>query len=542
MRNLFSWRLPPSEADFLSLWKNATFVFDTNFLLDLYRVSGSTAENFLKILEHIQNRIWLPYQVADEFFKRREEIMDAEAASFQKALSGLEKWQSEQHSFKSLRDCLRQSGRIVAAEVEVLFDEQAKEFLVDEQTQYVDGVDKMEKAVRERVVKLASDHSSSSSNADNILEKLLLLFDLKIGESFDEKVLQDLYKEADNRYKQLKPPGFKDSEKEGDRKYGDFILWKEILGFAKKEACPIIFVTGDKKEDWWIKKNGETISPHIELRREFKEDVQQLFWMYQPSRFLEMARDRLMIEIDPKSIEETHAISDAEFIDEQDRKTIRQALEQNQLSALQALEQLQISVPRELNELGRLYSPEFLQAIERRRVPDYDLINNLGISMPALSKFDELLRKMSSFDQISKLGIANSNFSGLDKLIEKNMLGISVPTLSKFDELLRKMSSFDQISKLGIANSNPQLELPQALSKRNVEKSKKKELVSEIIETEKTEGENLQKLSDKAGSSQKRNSLVPGKAQDKSKETESTSKAKKPSSLKKPNEENSEKK
>ena len=74
MRNLFFWRLPPSEADFSRLWEDATFVFDTNFLLDLYRVSHSTAANFLKILQQIKNRIWLPYQVADEFLRRREDI------------------------------------------------------------------------------------------------------------------------------------------------------------------------------------------------------------------------------------------------------------------------------------------------------------------------------------------------------------------------------------------------------------------------------------------------------------------------------------
>ena len=155
------------------------------------------------------------------------------------------------------------------------------------------------------------------------------MFDSKVGEPFNEQILPNLYKEADDRYKRLKPPGFRDAEeKEDERKYGDFILWKQILEFAKKESRPIIFVTGEKKEDWWIKKNNKIISPHVELRREFHEYVHQPFWMYQTQDFLQIAKDKLMVEIDPKSLEETNAIADIELVDEQDNDTLRQAVDQ----------------------------------------------------------------------------------------------------------------------------------------------------------------------------------------------------------------------
>ena len=51
MRDLFSWKLLPSVTDFESLWNDATFVFDTNVLLDLYRVSRPTAKDYLDTLE-----------------------------------------------------------------------------------------------------------------------------------------------------------------------------------------------------------------------------------------------------------------------------------------------------------------------------------------------------------------------------------------------------------------------------------------------------------------------------------------------------------
>ena len=262
----------------------------------------------------------MPYQVADEFLRRREEIIASEVESFQKALSVIKKWKSEQQNFNSLRGSLRQTGRIVSAEVDFLFGDQKH---------YLDAVDAVEKAFREKIEQITSDHSSLHSEKDSILENLLLLFDSKVGEPFNEQILPNLYKEADDRYKRLKPPGFTDAEdKEDERKYGDFILWKQILEFAKKESRPIIFVTGEKKEDWWIKKNNKIISPHVELRREFHEYVHQPFWMYQTQDFLQIAKDKLMVEIDPKSIEETNAIADIELVDEQDNDTLRLAVDQ----------------------------------------------------------------------------------------------------------------------------------------------------------------------------------------------------------------------
>ena len=200
------------------------------------------------------------------------------------------------------------------------------------------------------------------------------MFDSKVGEPFNEQILPNLYKEADDRYKRLKPPGFRDAEeKEDERKYGDFILWKQILEFAKKESRPIIFVTGEKKEDWWIKKNNKIISPHVELRREFHEYVHQPFWMYQTQDFLQIAKDKLMVEIDPKSIEETNAIADIELVDEQDNDTLRQAIEQIQISnsVMHSLDQMKMRNSELMKAVDQIVKPSALQQlIEQMKAVD----------------------------------------------------------------------------------------------------------------------------------------------------------------------------
>ncbi|MBW4443302.1 MAG: DUF4935 domain-containing protein [Plectolyngbya sp. WJT66-NPBG17] len=187
MRDLFAWRLQPSEAEFSKLWENAIFVFDTNFLLDLYRVSHSTADDFLSILERLQDRIWLPYQVADEFFRNREKVIETEVNAFKEALSVVAAWESEQQAFNTLRGRLGQPGKIVAAEVKSLFSKQQG---------YCDAVKETADSFREKIKQIADAHSSLNADEDRILETLFSLFDTKVGEPYDASTLQKLYKEG----------------------------------------------------------------------------------------------------------------------------------------------------------------------------------------------------------------------------------------------------------------------------------------------------------------------------------------------------------
>jgi len=414
MRNLFSWRIKPSEAEFSDLWENATFVFDTNFLLDLYRVSRFTAENFLNILEHIQDRIWLPYQVVNEFFNRREDVIHSEAESFQKALSEVTKWKTENQKFSSLHGSLSQVGRIVSAEVEFLFNEQKA---------YLDAIEKVEQSFREKIEQLEKDHASLNPYEDSILEKLLLLFDdAKVGEPFPEADLVNLYEDADKRYQRLQAPGFMDmKDKKDERKYGDFLLWKQILNFAKKESRPIIFVTGEKKEDWWIKRRGEIVSPREDLRREFLEFTQQPFWMYRTQRFLELAKQKLNVEIDSRSIDETIAIADLESVDETDDESLSQSLEQIQISD-------SAKQPFEHNKMSKGVSQMIAES-------------NFAKVLAEQSNFAKAVTEQSNLtNSITQILAERSNFAKI--LAEQSIFAKAVTERSNFAKILAEQSNF----------------------------------------------------------------------------------------------------
>ena len=62
------------------------------------------------------------------------------------------------------------------------------------------------------------------------------------------------------------------------RKLGDFIVWKQMITFAKDtELKALVFVTNDKKEDWWLKapSGSETAkSPRPELIEEISREAE----------------------------------------------------------------------------------------------------------------------------------------------------------------------------------------------------------------------------------------------------------------------------
>ena len=60
MKSLFSGYYLLSDSELTDLWKNGTFIFDTNVLLSLYRYPKATSDELIKILNSASVRpAWL---------------------------------------------------------------------------------------------------------------------------------------------------------------------------------------------------------------------------------------------------------------------------------------------------------------------------------------------------------------------------------------------------------------------------------------------------------------------------------------------------
>ena len=96
--------------------------------------------------------------------------------------------------------------------------------------------------------------------------------------------MKPIIDEGEKRYNKFIPPGFRDANKEdvadNTRKYGDLLIWKQLMYKALSEKKGIIFVCDDRKDDWWLEFRGKRIGPRPELIKEFKNVTENDFYMY----------------------------------------------------------------------------------------------------------------------------------------------------------------------------------------------------------------------------------------------------------------------
>ena len=100
--------------------------------------------------------------------------------------------------------------------------------------------------------------------------------------------------------------------KPDDKKYGDLILWYQIIDKAKECKKPIILVSGDVKEDWWSEKGGKRLMPLPQLKKELFEKAGVDFHIYTADRFLEYYTKEQKKTIDKKTISEVRKVRELE--------------------------------------------------------------------------------------------------------------------------------------------------------------------------------------------------------------------------------------
>ncbi|WP_431927538.1 PIN domain-containing protein [Amycolatopsis tucumanensis] len=285
MRSQFWGHYPLSRNEYATLWGEGIVVLDTNALLNLYRYSVDARNDLLKVLDHFQSRIWLPHHVAYEFHENRVGLIREQ----------LKVGASISESLKKLLE--QASGRLRDHAKNAFFD-------VGEIEKVLKGhFDKITSEIEDKHQKGLRKYGVTPQN-DPILARVAKLYDKQVGKPYPEQELEKLKASADERYAREVPPGYKDVNKGDDRKYGDFILWSQILDYAKEMQRHVILVTEDSKEDWWWRAGGQTLGPRPELRSEFHSQVGKLFYIYQPASFLKEADERFKIGISVGAVQE----------------------------------------------------------------------------------------------------------------------------------------------------------------------------------------------------------------------------------------------
>ena len=270
MREQFPGWYPKSPRELSDLWSTALFVPDANVLLHCLRHSLSVRTELLRIFEALGESLWVPHQVGLEFHRNRLEV----EFGAEDAYGALVKDQDV--IFAKARDRLRQlrAHPVINVQKEIA------------------AIDVFQGDFRRRMEEERATHPREA--IAEALERLTKLLGGRIGARWTPDRLHALIKEGHDRYTRKVPPGYQDASKDRTEidKYGDLVIWKDMIEKAKMEHRPIIFITDDVKEDWWWIHKGRKLGPRPELVEEFQELAGERFHLYELAQFLHFAAER----------------------------------------------------------------------------------------------------------------------------------------------------------------------------------------------------------------------------------------------------------
>ncbi len=301
MRDTFRSFHRPSKDDFDNLWRDGLIVLDANVILNLYRLPKNACNEFLSLLEKLKGRLWIPHQVALEFQIDRISVIQSRRKTLDEFLARLDT------NFESILDVINKSE----------FEHQDVEIHVED---VISSINKSTESIRSGINQII-DTLQEVSLDDPLRDRIEKIFFECVGPAPEsQRSLDDIYSEGAKRYGLEIPPGFKDAGKDNQRtfnglnfqaKYGDLIAWKQIIAHASSSGTKsIIFVTDDKKEDWWNKFSGKTLGPRPELIQEIsKEAAVEYFWMYSFKTFSEFANSALDGGLSTQSLSEIASVS-----------------------------------------------------------------------------------------------------------------------------------------------------------------------------------------------------------------------------------------
>jgi hypothetical protein len=263
MKDLFAHFYRPSDDEFRDLWDRCLFVPDTNVLLNAYRYTQTTRDTLFEVLGRAKDRLWLTYQAAYEFHRRRPDVIHELGKPYQDAINALDN--IVERARKARSNERRLASEMCASITGVV--ENAKQALTKEQQKY----------------------PREGFNSDEVRDRLTDLFAGRVETEPPKDEMDALCRDIEDRYKRSIPPGYEDKEKPVPDRYGDAIIWLRTIRHAKANGTPVVFVTDDAKDDWWWTVGGMTVGPRSELLKEFREATGQPVWVYHSDSFLDQA-------------------------------------------------------------------------------------------------------------------------------------------------------------------------------------------------------------------------------------------------------------
>ena len=294
MKKAFPGHFSNDPRNLEDIWGRCIFVLDTNVLLNLYRYSDETRSELLETFRLLKERLWIPYQVASDYFANRVSVIGEQVKVYERAINNI----------SELRQSLESQRQHPFVQKSTLIESTASfEKIISELTE------NQKKFLRK-------------IEFDDVKDSLEVLLDGRVGRGLRDEEVSEILSIGAKRYAQKRPPGYMDANKlksdsevisEKLKPYADYVVWRQTIAMATAEALPVIFVTGDRNNDWWSVYNGKLLGPHPLLVEEFVNEVGQPFLMYLPEKFMQQANGFLERETSQSAVDEIVEIRSEEL-------------------------------------------------------------------------------------------------------------------------------------------------------------------------------------------------------------------------------------
>lgn len=267
---------------FEELWNNGVIVFDTSAICSLYNLSDYHRNIVIDILTHFYRRLWLPYQVKYEYDRNRIKAINNPISEKYKIPNFI-------HS-TFVKDVRKQ---IELWKSNIYYHPYMENDKIEELSDLVEKANTLIRKIKDIVNSVYDNRKEEIKNLKDC-DKLKEFIDtITCSTPLNYQSIIEIIKEGEFRYRNELPPGYLDSRtingqhpKEGIRKYGDLIIWKDIISYASKNHKDIILIIDDKKADWYDQDEFKGL-PRIELLTEFEEKTGNKIWFYTIQQFIE---------------------------------------------------------------------------------------------------------------------------------------------------------------------------------------------------------------------------------------------------------------
>lgn len=273
-----------SEEVRSTLLSGGLIVFDTNVLLDLYELDEAARDTALSIIEGVADRLWVPHQVATEFWRNRVSRL-ARASKSDSPFRA-----AKEEAFGALNR-LRPDARRTS-ELDVIKSRLNE--LIQEAEDLVSQA---------RGEPMDSEAILRNSNVDPVLSALSSVFRGRVGDALPDDEQAELIKEGLRRYEQGVPPGYEDADKaeQSEQGTGDYLVWEQTLRYLRtargEQASGLILVSNEQKPDWRTKhpQTKVVLGPRPEMVQEALARTGRPMLLFTASEFYREIGARLSV-------------------------------------------------------------------------------------------------------------------------------------------------------------------------------------------------------------------------------------------------------